>query len=686
MRISLNWLKDFIDVDLPTSRLIDTLNTIGLLVDSWEERASDVILELETYANRPDTLGHLGVARELAVALDLPLREQNWPLTELDELSSDNIVIEISDNDLCPRYCGIVVKGVDVGPSPDWLAGKIEAMGLSPINNVVDVSNYVLFATAQPIHMFDLSKLAGRKIIVRKAKKGEPFRSLEGDDVSLSPEMLVIADEKKPVALAGVIGGENSAVTETTRDILIESAHFDPVSVRKTGKKTGIQTDANYRFERGSDISFPPKAALMAASLLTGFGGKPAKGIVDVFPKPKKNKTVMLRQQRVRELLGVDIKSNFIAQTLSKLEFQLDKKPKGVWQVLVPHFRIDIEREADLVEEIARFYGYENIPSHFPPLTAVEPPPDPKKRQIQRARQALLHYGFDEVVNYSFSDPENVKKFQTGRKAIKIRNPISTKASLLRTTLLEGLLANVAWNLNRGTDGIHIFEVGNVYFWEDNTCSEELSLGIVSSGFLGMINWQEERVQNNFFHLKGACETLLAMLRYEPVVFLPGEHPSLEKDSALSIQLKGIKIGCIGTIRGDISSFFSIKEPVWAAELNLEGIFRTQPRPFEYIPVIKYPKVIRDISFIADQKVSYEEIKQSLEELSLLNLERFELYDRFTGASIPKGKVSLSFRFLYHHPQRTLLADEVDGFQEKIVKTLSSKFGFQLREGGKIDK
>jgi phenylalanyl-tRNA synthetase beta chain len=323
MRISLNWLKEFIAVEVPASRLIETLNSIGMLVDSWEELRDDVILELETYANRPDTLGHLGVARELGVALDLPLRELDWPLVELDEFSSDIIDIEIFDEDLCPRYCGVVVKGINVGPSPEWLARKIEAMGLSPINNVVDVSNYVLFATAQPIHIFDISKLAGGKIIVRKAKKGEPFRSLEGEDVPLSSDMLVIADEQKPVALAGVIGGENSAVTETTRDVLIECAHFDPVSVRKTGKKTGIQTDANYRFERGSDISFPPKAALMAASLLAEFGGKAAKGIVDVFPKPRKKKTVMLRQRRVSDLLGVDIKSNFIVETLTKLEFNL---------------------------------------------------------------------------------------------------------------------------------------------------------------------------------------------------------------------------------------------------------------------------------------------------------------------------------------------------------------------------
>jgi phenylalanyl-tRNA synthetase beta chain len=681
MRISVHWLKDFIELDLSTSRLIDILNTIGLLVDSWEEKRGDILLEVETYANRPDTLGHLGVARELAVALDLPLKEKDWPLIEGPLSSLDNIDIEIYDDDLCPRYCGVVVKGVEVGPSPTWLAEKIEAMDLISINNVVDVSNYVLFATAQPIHMFDLSELSGRKIIVRKAKKGEAFRSLEGEDIKLSPDMLVIADEHKPVALAGIIGGENSAVTDKTQDLLIESAYFDPVSIRKTAKLTGLQTDANYRFERGADISFPPKAAVMAASLLTQFGGRAAKGIVDIYPKPRKNKTVMLRQRRVSELLGVDIKDDFILETLSKLEFELETKKRGIWQVQIPFFRIDVEREADLVEEIARFYGYENIPSRFPPLTAVEPPPNPRKRQTQRIRQTLFHYGFDEVVNASFADPEDEEKLQSGRKAIAIRNPISTKTSFLRTTLLGDLLANIAWNVNRGAEGIHIFELGNVYFWDEDACREQLSLGIATTGYLGLNSWHEPRRQTGFFYLKGACEAMLSLLRYEPVVFQPGRHPSLEKESALALLLKGKRIGCIGAVRRDICESYSLKGQIWAAELDLNRLFQKQPKSFQYIPVVKYPKVVRDISFIADRKVSYQEIKQTLEELSIPHLERFELYDRFAGASIPKGKESLSFRFLYQHPQRTLLAEEVDGFQEKIIKALSGKFDFQLREG-----
>jgi len=282
MKISVDWLKDFVDVDLSTPDLIDSLNNIGLLVEDVEKRKNDVILELETYANRPDSNGHLGIARELAAILNTPIKEQSWPLVESDAKTADLIDIEIYEEDLCLRYAGIVVKGIQVGPSPDWLKQRLLAMGLKPINNVVDISNYVLYATAHPIHAFDLAKLDGRKIIVRKANKGEKLKTLEGEDLALSTDMLVIADEKKPVALAGVIGGEDSAVTEDTKDVFIESACFDPVSVRRTGKKAGIHTDASYRFERGADVSFPPKAALMAASLLTKFGGVASQGVTDV--------------------------------------------------------------------------------------------------------------------------------------------------------------------------------------------------------------------------------------------------------------------------------------------------------------------------------------------------------------------------------------------------------------------
>jgi phenylalanyl-tRNA synthetase beta chain len=686
MRISVNWLKDFIDVDQSPEEIINTLNSIGLMVDSWEEQGGDLLLELETYANRPDTLGHMGVARELAAALNLPFKEQSWPLTELEEASADNIDIEIYDEDLCPRYAGIVVKDIKVGPSPGWLQKRLATMGLTPINNVVDASNYILFATSQPTHAFDLAKLSGQKIIVRKAKKGEAFRSLEGEDIDLSPEMLVIADEEKPVALAGVIGGENTAVSDNTRDILIESAYFDPVSIRKTSKATAIQTDASYRFERGADVAIPPKAAVMVASLLTQFGGKAAEGIVDVYPKPRKSRTVVLRHKRLCDFLGVKVSADFVARILAKLEFQVEPQPKKVWQVRVPFFRVDIEREADLIEEIARFFGYDNIPSRIPPLIEYEPPPDPQKKQIQKLRQILFFYGFDEVVNFSFSSPEEEELLQSGQQAMEIRNPISTKASHLRTSMLGGLLENIVWNTNRGVEGIHIFEIGNVYFQNDTASREQLTLALATTGLLEKDSWHEQRRPTNFFHLKGACESLLTQLRFAPVSFQAEDYPQYEKMSSLTVLVKGEKIGKMGKIQSEILAAYSRKEPVWSAELDLQSLFLKQPQPFRYSPVIKYPSVIRDISFMADQDVSYQDVKLAVEGMSIPYLEKFELYDRFSGSSVAKGKVSLSFRFYFRHPQRTLLAEEVENYQEKIIKTLSSEFNFHLREGGKIDK
>ncbi len=686
MKISLEWIQDYIDVRLPLPRLVEVLDNIGLLIEDWEEQDGDVILDVETYANRPDTLGHMGIARELAAALGLSLKEQRLPLTETNENVNDHIDVQIWDEDLCPRYCGMIVKNIEIGPSPRWLVKKIEAMGLNPINNVVDVTNYVLFATAQPIHAFDLDKIAGKKIIIRRAKQGEKLLSLEAKEVDLTSGMLVIADEEKPVALAGVIGGENTAVSDSTKNVFIESANFDPISVRKTSKATGIQTDAAYRFERGADVSFPPEAARMAASLFSQFGGKVYKGMVDVYPKPKKVKTVMLRRHRVSSLLGVEIDNDFIEKTLVDLGFRMETKQPGIWQVKVPHFRIDIEREADLVEEIARFYGYEKIPLQLPPLRNLEPIVDPKRDKINKLRQLMFHYGFDEVVNFSFMDPEKEEKFTHDVNPITIRNPISTKAAFLRTTLLGGLLENVAWNTNRGAEGVHIFEIGNVFRLDNESHKEHLMLSMVMTGSVGERHWEDKHKEASFFHLKGTCEALMARLRYDAFSFQEENHPHFQDGRSLALLLKGEEIGWLGAIDQKIMDAYLLKQEVCAAEINLSLLFEKQSHSFAYSAVAKYPNVTRDVSFIGDKDVSFEEIRVALEKLQLPYLEKFTLYDRFAGSSIPQDKVSLSFRFVFRRPDRTLQADEVDVFLQKVIDKLRTRFHFRLREGGKIDK
>jgi phenylalanyl-tRNA synthetase beta chain len=666
MKISLEWIREHVAVALPLPELLERLTMIGLVADNVEERDGDVLLDLETYANRPDTLGHLGIAREIAAMLGVPLLDTS---------------VEVRDEALCPRYCGMVVRGVTVGPSPDWLRRRVEAMGLRPINNVVDVTNYVLYDTAQPIHAFDFAKLAGSRIVVRRAVRGEKLRDLEGRTLELSPEMLVIADEAEPVALAGVIGGERSGVSAATRDVFIESAHFDPVSIRLTSKKLGLLTDAAYRYERGTDVTFLPTAARMVASLLTRMGGKAAKGVIDVYPKPRKAKSLVLRERRVSELLGIDVPQGFIRDLLPRLGFGLEDIQEGVWKVGVPAFRVDVDREADLVEEVARFYGYDRIPAEVTPARSFDLATNETRDRIGKARRILLGRGFDEVINMSFADPEKEKVVGSGRAPIGLRNPISAKASLLRTNMIAGLLENAAWNLNRGMEGVHIFEIGNVYFWKGDRAEEPLTLGLLSTGLLDRSGWQEKETETDFYVLKGALEGLLAGLRYEPFSFEEADHPYFEEGRALALLYKGEPVGKAGVLRKDVAALAAVHGRVFAAEVDLEGLFAKQPRPFEYVPVPRFPGVSRDLSFLVDAGLPYAEIGRVLDRMRLPLLEAYELRDRFAERSLPAGKVSLTLRFWYRHPQRTLLAEEVDRMEKEIVGQLESACHIQLREG-----
>jgi len=684
MKISLDWIREYVAVDLPRQELVDRLTMAGWVPETVEEKDGDLILDLETYANRPDALGHLGVAREIGAMLGRPLLERDWPVVELDTATAEIADVQIAAEALCPRYCGLVVRGVPVGPSPDWMRRRLEAMGLKPINAIVDVSNYVLFATAQPIHTFDFGRIGGGRIVVRKAKKGETLVDLDGRTLALTADMLVIADESRPVALAGVIGGQASGITASTRDVFIESANFDPVSIRKTAKKLGLSTDASYRFERGADIGFAPEAARMAASLLTQMGGRASRGVIDRYPRPLKPRTVRLRLRRVAELLGVDVPEAFVADLLARLGFRADTSHRSAWRVEVPTFRVDISREADLVEEIARFYGYDRIPSVVTPVDSFDATVDRKRMRLARLRRTLLGQGLDEVINWSFADPEREAAAGSGRTPIPIQNPISNRASVMRTTLLPGLLENAAWNLNRGLEGVHVFETGRVYYWEEEKHREDLHLGLLATGLRPGAGWDTPAAETDLFVLKGALEALFEALRFEPVAFEEKDHGYFEPGRALAVLYKGQEVGRLGALRRDFAAISSVERTVYAAEVDLAALFEKTPRPFQYAPVPKLPGVTRDLSFLLDRGVAYGEVARVLARLNPPLLEGFELRDRFSGPSVPAGKVSLTVRFRYRHPQRTLVADEVDRVEQEIVGHLRSALNIQLREG-KID-
>lgn len=683
MKISLDWLKEFVDAPVSLRGLLDRLTGIGLICEEWTETPEgDTVLDIETYANRPDTLGHLGIAREIAALLGIPLKERVHPVVELQAKTADLVEVQVLDEDLCPRYAGYVVKGVKVGPSPEPIRKKIEAMGGKSINNVVDASNVVLFATGHPVHMFDLAKVEGRRVVVRRAKKGEILRTLDGRDRSLGPDMLVIADARRPIALAGVMGGEESGITESTTDIFIESAAFDPASIRRTRKALEIQTDACYRFERGADIGFAPEAAAMSASLLCEFGGRVSRDLVDIYPKPRKPKEVVLRSRRSADLLGVAVPDEFIQKTLAGLGFGFKPAAKGSWRVLVPSFRIDIEREADLVEEIARFYGYDKIPSVVPPLEILEPVPSDRER-LARLSQRFFHYGLDEVVNDSFADPEGESVLASGRTPVALRNPFSVHAGILRTTLLGGLLDNLRQNRSRGTEAVHVFEIGKIYWREsESQCREGLALGLLSSGPLGAPHWSGDPGHANVFHLKGALESALSALRFHAPVFEPAAHPVFEDGSAAALFVKGERIGVLGRLRDAVVKASGAEGPVFAAEIDLGELLEKKPAAFAYEPAPKVPAVVRDLSFFIAPDVPYQEIKSAVERAAVPHLESFDVIDRYAGPNNPEGRTSLSMRFVYRNPQTTLLSEEADRSEQKILKTLQAAFKIQLRKGG----
>lgn len=682
MKISYEWLKEYVDLNISPEELAEYLNRIGLMVESVEKFEGDTVFEIETYANRPDTLGHLGVAREIATLLGLNLKVKKWIYPELEQKTAELVDIQVLDPQLCPRYCGLVVKGVKVGPSPEWLRKRIEAVGLRSINNVVDVSNYVCFSLGQPIHTFDLRKLSGQRVVIRKAHKGESIITLDGNKVELSPQMLVIADEQKPVAIAGVIGGEETGITESTVDVFIESANFDPVSVRLTAKQLGLSTDASYRFEREADINAAPEAARMAAALLSQFGGKASREMLDVYSIPKKPRTVTLRLKRVAELLGVEIPAEFVTQTLQGLGLKLKEERKNVWSAEIPSFRIDLEREADLIEEIARFFGYDKIPSAVTPVKSFDLPATERKRdRIWKAKEILFHYGFDEVINFSFADPEKEKLWQTGYQPIFLKNPISARFSILRTSLLPGLMETAVWNFNREAQGVHIFEMGNVYFWEEENEKhrEELHLGLLSCGVREEQTWMSPRKETDFFVLKGAIEGLICYMGFDHLSFEPAECAFFESGHSLKILLKNEPIGYLGLIRPEICRAYELEKSVLAAEINFHAILQRPPRIFVFQPIPKFPGVSRDLSFLVDENITYQEVFQHLQKLNVPYLESFEIYDRYKGKAIPEDKVSFSVRFYFRHQSRTLQTEEIDRAMLDITSQLKSTLKIQLR-------
>ncbi|MDI6704458.1 MAG: phenylalanine--tRNA ligase subunit beta [bacterium] len=685
MLVSYNWLKEYVDFTLNVSELADRLTMLGLEVGSIETYGDDSILEIDLTVNRGDCLSMIGIAREVGAITNNSLKFPSCEVNEIDENIKDFIKVEVEDGSLCPRYTARVVKDVKITDSPSWLREKLKKAGFRPINNVVDITNYVLMELGQPMHAFDYERIGDRRIIVRRAER-EEITALDGITYKLGEDVLVIADSSKPVAIAGVIGGANTEVTPSTSIILLESALFDPVSVRQTAKRLGIQTESSYRFERMVDPTLQVKALNRASHLISEIcEGKVIKGVIDICSKPYEEVTIELHIDKVNKVLGTNLTQNEIENLLTRLGFKVATLDSQFSIVKVPSFRQDVKREIDLIEEIARIYGYEKISITLPKDRLLTHIKNRKYEISKMAKDLFASFGFYEVITYTFIDPQVFDKIQftkdnESRRVIKLANPLSSAQSALQTTLIPGLLEVIKWNLNRGVSSLKIFEIGPVFKHteENNLPKEEIFLSGAAIGYREKRNWGKAQEKVNFYDLSGAISKLLIDLGLNGFRLSPGTHPSLHPGKTGMLCVKDKVLGFIGELHPRVREAFRFPEDVYIFELNWGEIISLVNLKRTYKPLPRYPSITRDIAVVIRKDIDAACVLDVIKDSGRL-IEDIELFDVYEGEQIKPGYKSLAYSITYRSPNTTLQDEEVNEIHAEIIKALEEKLNAKLR-------
>jgi phenylalanyl-tRNA synthetase beta chain len=682
MKISVEWLKDYIELPESPQKLQDDLTMAGLVVEGISTFNGDTVLEIEVTANRPDCLNHVGVARELAALYRRPLRLS--PARSRLRLRAERVPysIEIRDPKLCPRYNGLVLDGVRVGSSPEWMQKRLEACGMRPINNIVDITNYVLLEVGHPLHAFDFDLLSGGSIVVSRAANGQKMVTLDGVERQLDAEMLLINDAAGPVAIAGVMGGLHSEISLRTKRVLLECAYFLPASVRRTSKRLGLSTEASYRFERGVDWNGTVAAIGRTAGLIEQHaGGRLAGSLQDVYPQKLEPVRIDLRRESAERLLGVGLEDSFVEATLNGLSFRLQRRGKGRWLVTCPTYRADMELEADLVEELARFFGYQNIPTTLPAARTAGSH-SPVSVFETAARGSLMGLGYSEAVHLSFAGRSDLEQFQVpGMDPPEIRNPLTEETQFLRTALAPGLLGSVRRNLNHGTHCVRLFEIGKVFKrGEDGMPVERRSLGIVGTGSFAGFNWRHPSEEYDFFHLKGTVTGMLSALRSEDFRVLPGTgRPWLNPTEAARLLVGGVEIGVLGSLHPAIQDEYKLRQTVYLAEIDFEALCSHLFAPVRYEPMPRYPSVERDVCVVVGRSVRYEDVREGILGLGLRHLTEIDLIDVYEGSGIDPGKISITLRLVFLDREKTLTIDRIQSFSDNVLAFLRNSFGAELR-------
>ena len=644
---------------------------------------NDVILEVAVTPNRPDALSHIGVARDLAAIFNRDLRIPKLGLQETQQDIKQLANVEIEDKTNCPRYSAKIVTGISIKESPEWLKNKLKKIGLRPINNVVDVTNFILHELGQPLHAFDLDRVTGKKIVVKSLQEQLKFTTLDSKVRILPAGTMMICDGKREVAIAGVMGGENSEVTAATKNILIESAYFNPVSIRRTSKKLQLSTDSSYRFERGTDPSNTVYAAQRAAQLIASLaGGEIAKGAIDEYPTKVRQKEITLRLNRMNKLLGYEVPKSEVMRIFQKLGINLLKDMGESLEVIIPSYRPDIEREVDLIEEVARIVGYEKIPVIEKVSITLHKRKDDFEYE-EKIRETIVALGFNEMVNNPLISETEAKI--TG-DPIEIANPQSRDMAFLRTSLIVSALSAVSNNIKKGEKDLTVFEIGNTFKkLKENLNAfqdfeEKKKLLLILSGKKHSRQWHSDETEYDIYDLKGIVNSFLSKISLDYV--LDDSYNSIQNkiyDYQFTVNFKDTVFGTGGKLNQDILKIFDITQPVYAFESDLEVIKKSIGLRRVFSELLKYPKVYRDFAFLFDKSINYSSVKEFILKEGDKILKSVELFDLFESKEIGDDKKSMAFNLEYYDYSRTLTDEEVDKDFQNLINKVTEHFSAILR-------
>ncbi len=651
----------------------------------------DVRYELGLTPNRPDCLSVVGVAREISAMVAKPL---NLPAPKIVEAGAPIDVetsVTIVDPDLCPRYAARLIKGVKIGPSPEWMVRRLESVGMRSINNVVDVTNFVLLELGHPLHAFDYNLLRDRRIVVKSAAEGDVFTTLDSQPRQLGSSDLTICDGEGPVALAGIMGGENSEIKPETTDVLLESAYFNPNTIRRTSKRLGIHTESSHRFERGADVNMVPLALDRAAELIEQLaGGTVATGRIDAYPRQMAKKTLTLTALRTSEVLGMHIDALDIKRHLCAIGFDVEfahDREDGALNVTVPSFRPDVEREIDLIEEVARLNGYDNIPVTMPASQLICHQGPSHQQQVRRLRDYMVGAGFSEVINYSFVsngcwDRISLHADDARRKTVRVLNPLTEDQAVMRTSLVPSVLDTIARNLAYRNNDLQIFELRPVFHSVDGSDlpAENLRLTAALCGHRAPEGWAHDRSDVDFYDFKGVMEGILAQFNITGVQWAGGEtEPFLHPGKSCEIRIQGKSVGTLGEVHPQTLETFEIDQPVYLMDLDLAMLLALAGEHPGFQPLSRYPDVYRDSAFLIDDEVNAARVFEVLGGIKNKNVEEVVLFDLYRGKGVPEGKKSLAIRVRYRSLEKTLTDDEIQSVHGKIVRSLQKNLDAEIR-------